>query len=173
MAQSFTPWMGDQSMLIGQISGGYGPMSPIPRDPLDAARGLYNRDPGAQYPDGYLGTMESNRQADKIVNHVYRSQRAYNRGVHKGERLDQSEYLWPDEFNLMSGVENQRTGKRYVSPAMAEVAELGSLQSQGRLINDGKPGPRDYGAMTDKQRMPVLPDPVRAEALRRMAPSWA
>jgi len=133
---------------------------------MDAARSLFNRDPGAHFPDGYLGTIESNRQADRMVNHIWRSQRAYSRGVHKGERVDQSEYLWPDEFNLMSGVVNQlTTGLRYVSPAFTEAANEG-------LHNEGKPGPRDFALGTNAAE-PVVPDPTRAALLKRLAPQWS
>jgi hypothetical protein len=102
-----------------------------------------------------------------MAEHLWRNQRSYTRGVHHGERVDQSEYLWPSEFNLMSGVMNEATtGLKYVSPAMALAEE------QIRLVNDGKPGPRDF-ALGERAFVPVIPDPARASVLRRLAPSWS
>lgn len=172
--QSFTPWRDDQSPVLGTSAYlGPGPaMTNYARDPMDALRSGFNRDPGAMYPDGYLGTIDSNRNADKVAGHIWRSQRAYTRGVHKGERVDQSEYLWPSEFNLSSGIVNQmQTGLRYVSPAIVEAGDEGGLRSQG-LVNDGKPSARDFGLGNRPQEVPI-PDPARAAQLRLLAPTWS
>jgi hypothetical protein len=98
---------------------------------------------------------------------VWRNQRPYDRGVHKDTRLDMSDYLWPEEFNLMSGIENELTGMRFVSAAYA-IAPL-------QLTNRGKPNTRDYNQMTGRPDTgtPIQPDPERQAALRRMLPHWS
>lgn len=79
------------------------------RDPVDAARTqMGQRVPSAEYPDGYLGTINSRRD-DRLLNRLKKdlNQRAYQRGVHKGERIDPGDYYWPDEFGPDSGLARQ------------------------------------------------------------------
>lgn len=151
----------DQSPLTG-ASPYIGP-PPLYRDALDAARSMWRAEPSAHYPDGYIDSAITSRRADRIATAIWRNQRAYSRGVHKGERLDMTDYLWPDEFNLMSGIQNEVTGRRYVSPAFGEDPVL--------LVNDGKPGPRDLTG-GETQPVPVIPDPSRAAQLKRLVPSY-
>jgi hypothetical protein len=89
--------------------GGGSAMAMTFRDPTDAARAMMGaRTPNAEYPDGYLGTIQSRRE-DRLLNSLKKSlnQRAYQRGVHKGERIDPGDYYWPAEFGLDSGLERQ------------------------------------------------------------------
>jgi hypothetical protein len=162
MPQSFTTVRTDQSAVTG-VSPYFGPQ-PLFRDALDAARSLYNKEPQAHYPDGYIDTTVTSRQADKVAGALWRNQKAYSRGVHKGERIDMSDYLWPTEFNLFSALKNQATtGMRYVSPAYAETPVM--------LTNDGKPGPRDT-VLGETRAVPTIPDPARAAQLKRITPTW-
>ena len=74
------------------------------RDILDARRSVATpRTPNAEYPDGYLGNVNSRRE-DRLLQAVQSrlTQRNYQRGVHKGEKLDTSDYFWPDDFNPQS-----------------------------------------------------------------------
>lgn len=67
------------------------------RDPLDAARSMQgDRIPTAEYPDGYLGTIQGRRN-DRLLNqmHVRANEKQYDRGVHKGSRLDPADYFFP------------------------------------------------------------------------------
>lgn len=160
MTQSFSTVRTDQSPVVG-VSPYFGPQ-PLFRDALDAARSLYDREPAAHYPDGYVDSALNSRRADRMAETMWRQQKPYSRGVHKGERISMEDYLWPREFNLMSAVVNQTTGKRYVSPAMGDVV---------MLTNDGKPGPRD-AVFGERISVPVVPDPNRAAFLRRIAPAW-
>jgi hypothetical protein len=153
---------------LQSLQMGFGPASgpqPLIRDAMEAARLAWRRQPDAQYPSGYLATGTTRRE-DKVANAVWRNQKSYNRGVHKGERIDMSDYLWPDEFNLQSALVSQAAGQRYVSPAY--------VQEPVRLTNDGKPGPRDEAGMLGRPNtgVPVIPDPQRAKQLQRMRPTW-
>jgi hypothetical protein len=81
------------------VGGGGGVPEPFFRDQLDSARSVYRRTPDAQYPDGYLGTITS-RKGDKMFDALKNrvNQRSYQRGVHKGERIDPADYYWPEEY---------------------------------------------------------------------------
>src|SRR5262245_28972174 len=163
--QTINQWLSMQEVALGLGVYGPGP-NPSFRDALDAARCNWRQTPEGSYPDSYLGTIGGRRQ-DKINVAVWRNQRPYDRGVHKDSRLDMSDYLWHEEFNLMSGVMNEVTGQRWVSPAYS-IEPL-------RLVNRGKPGPRDYYAMTGRPNtgVPVQPDPERVAEKRRQLPPWS
>jgi hypothetical protein len=89
------------------------------------------RTPQAEYPDGYLGTIRSRRD-DRVLDATKSrvNQRSYQRGVHKGERIDQSDYYWPVQLNPDRGLRNQRKGVRTVFEQ--------SLTPPPKLVNDGK-----------------------------------
>jgi hypothetical protein len=79
------------------------------RDDLDATRsGMANFIPSAQYPDGYLGTIQS-RRGDRLLDNLKTqlNQRSYQRGVHKGEKVDPRDYFWPPELQPNSGLQRQ------------------------------------------------------------------
>lgn len=91
------------------------PPQPWVRSVLDARRMMYNRTPNAEYPSGYLGTITS-RRGDRMLDSLKArvNQKAYQRGVHLGERIDPGDYLWPDDTNPLSGIQRQAiTGQRY------------------------------------------------------------
>lgn len=95
------------------------------------------------------------------------NQRSYQRGVHKGERIDQGDYFWDRQLNVMSGIQRQmRTDKRF-SP-------IGSPPQH--LINDGKPG---LEMQVPSRGIPRVDSPghvvqnPRAAALARLAPGWS
>lgn len=138
---SFTPWQ------TGPVAPGQeviNPATPTPwfRDPLDRARSVLDeRTPGAQYPDGYLGNTQSRRQ--RLTDPPPQARKPTDRGVHRDAALQADDYAWPDEFNLLSGVQNQLRGVRYVSPGF---------------------GP-------DTPAAPAT-DPDRIAELRKLAPSW-
>ena len=165
MPQSFSHVQNLQGMETGTgISPGQGP-SPLIRDAMEASRLAWRREPSAEYPSGYLGSIQGRRE-DKVANAVWRNQRSYNRGVHKGERIDMSDYLWPDEFNLESGLVMQAGDSRFTSEAYQTEPVM--------LTNDGRPGPRDVAGMTGKPNtgVPVVPDAQRAAQLKKMRPTW-
>lgn len=108
----------------------YGGPEPFFRDNLDASRAMYRNVPEAQYPDGYLGTIRSRRD-DRLLDSLKnrQNQRSYQRGVHKGERIDQSDYFWPQGMEPWSGLERQMTTGERHAPMLNAVPAL---------VNDGK-----------------------------------
>lgn len=134
------------------------------RDPLDARRSMVGQTPDAQYPDGYLGTIQSRRE-DRLLKNLQNrlTNRSYQRGVHKGEKIDPSDYFWPADFN-------DKTGLLYEEAGMHWTASGSPLE---HLVNGGKPGPQDmarlrgqYG-IVDKAPNSVV-DPARQATLKAM-----
>lgn len=141
------------------------------RDILDARRvQQMGKTPDAEYPDGYLGTIVD-RRGDKLLKNVQsrQNQRAYQRGVHKGERIDQSDYFWTDDVNPMAALEYQARGLKWTQRGtaaerlahfgkteMLSPAEVAALQSQYQVSGDERP--------------PI--DPIRAAKLAQMLPNW-
>lgn len=139
----------------------FGP-APVFRNAKDAQLTGFRNSVDAQYPDGYLGTMDSNRRQDKILGTLSRmNARQYSRGVHKGERINAGDYIWPDEFNLYTALELQAQGKKF-APTGAEPV---------RLTNDGKVGPR--GIPRDQSRADATEISLeRRSVLKSLAPAW-
>lgn len=135
--------------------------SPVFRNAKDARLAAFGASPDAQYPDGYLGTI-TNRRQDKIQSAVVRqNQRQYSRGVHKGERVNPGDYMWPKEFNLYTGLELLSKGKKY--------APTGGENPQ--LTNDGKAGPRGIPSGLSRPAKPTI-DKARQANLKSLAPAW-
>ena len=162
--KAFTNWMGDGNTSVQTAPPLLGP-SPSFRNLKDAQLAAWGRTPEAQYPDGYLGTQPStSRRDDKLLNAVHRTNtRPYTRGVHKGERINPGDYVWPDEFNPMSGVENQLTGMRYPTGTIGAEPVL--------LTNDGKAGPRGIPRELDRPQEEVI-DMQRRSMMSRLLPQW-
>lgn len=139
------------------------------RDPVDAARSMMGaRVPSAEWPDGYLGTIRSRRE-DRLLDTVKRSlnQRAYQRGVHKGERIDPGDYFWPAEFAPESGLLRQADAVRDVSGSVQVFyvqrhTTTGTLRD--RLTVLGQRLPR--GAESLEM------DPRAVGNLDRLRPAW-
>ncbi len=134
------------------------------RDAKDRQLAAWGSSPDTQYPDGYLGSPATNtRRQDKVLNSVARTNtRSYSRGVHKGERINPGDYIWPDEFNLMSGLENQAvTGLKFVSTGAEPV----------HLTNDGKAGPRGIPRGLDRPQQEQI-DLQRRSMLKTLLPGW-
>lgn len=157
--RSFSTHRDDQSPLGTSPYQGGPPV--LYRDALDAKRVADGLSPSSSYPDGYLGTVNTRRE-DRLGAPYRQDGRAYRRGAHM-EKLNPQSYLWPQEFNLATGLEQQASGMRFVSPAMSEEVVM--------LRNDGRPGPRDpLIGRVDATPAPI--DPDRAAQLSRLAPSW-
>jgi len=144
---NFSPQQNWQSLggngLYGYNNQG-GAGTPVARDSMDASRIGIGRVPSAEYPDGYLGTIRSRRDdrlLDSIKSRV--NQKAYQRGVHKGERIEPSMYFWPEGLNDMSGIERQMKAARVnvnggVVYQAARNAPQVELLPAPHLVNDGK-----------------------------------
>ena len=153
-----------------QGGGGGRPLAGY-RDILDAKRSAATpRTPGAEYPDGYLGTVNSRRE-DRLLNAVQSrlTQRNYQRGVHKGEKIDNSDYFWPASFNPQSGLVAESVGRRW-GPIGSTPAEQINHLGKNHMIPPEQMGEvaRQYGV---REILPV--DPVRQDKMKRLLPPWS
>lgn len=177
---SFTQWQspsgsypaGDAPFRAAEVAG----PQPFFHDPLDAARAMHRRTPDAQYPDGYVGTVQTRRQ-DRLREGLRErsDNKPYSRGVHKGERLDGRDYFWPAEMQPTDGLLAQSLGKRYVPPGilmeagMAPMKQGAKVPMTGDLARVGIKGtPGRTGTVEWDQH-----NPDRAAQLRHMAPPWS
>lgn len=160
-ANTFTSWSTpEQGPGVGTAAT-FGP-TPVFRNAKDMQLSGYRTSSDTQYPDGYLGTMSSNRRQDKVLGTLSRmNARQYSRGVHKGERINSGDYLWPDEFNLWTGLNLEAQGKKFSPPGAEPI----------RLTNDGKVGPR--GISRDRETVEAQQySPERRSRLKALAPAW-
>jgi hypothetical protein len=149
--------------------GGYG--GAVARGDLDAIRIGTGRVPSAEYPDGYLGTIRSRRDdrlLDSIKSRV--GQKSYQRGVHKGERIEANAYYWSPEFNDQMGLKRQGKAKQvllngvliWVTPKSGQDLRLIPAP---HLVNDGK-----ANLVSDA---PGVLNVQRANQLNYLKPKWA
>lgn len=158
-ANTFTSWQTPVN-AIDSVVQPFGPQ-PVFRNGKDFALSGYNHTPEAQYPDGYLGTI-TNRRQDKLQGAMERNnQRSYQRGVHKGERIDPGDYLWPSEFNNQTALKLQAQGKKFAPPGAEPV----------RMTNDGKLGLRGITRNVVTAQQAEI-DAQRVSQLRSLKPSW-
>ncbi|MEU1816048.1 hypothetical protein ABZ543_12755 [Streptomyces roseifaciens] len=103
------------------------------RDILDARRLMETGHiPSAEYPDGYLGTIgQGTKRQDRLLMNIGNraTQRSYQRGVHKGERIDPADYYWTNDVNPTAALEAQAQGRKWT--------QRGSMLGSP-LVNDGK-----------------------------------
>ena len=123
--------------------GGSG--GPAVRDNLDFQRLGVGRVPSAEYPDGYLGTLTTRRRDDKLLDSLKNNvnKKAYQRGVHKGERIEPSGYYWPTELQPTRGLSRQMNAKMdnangTVVYRVARNSPVVELTPAPHLVNDGK-----------------------------------
>lgn len=172
---NFSPQQNWQSLGAGGLygynnQGGQG--TPVARSELDSIRIGTGRVPSAEYPDGYLGTIRSRRDdrlLDSIKNRV--NQKAYQRGVHKGERIEPSMYFWDREMQADRGIKRQmmavpvnREGAIVWMTPRGGSPEM-RLTPAPHLVNDGK-------ANTIANEPGTL-NILRANQLAYLKPTWA
>ena len=163
-----TPHQNWQSLGAHGLQGTYttsgGTGFVVGRSELDSMRLGEGRIPSAEYPDGYLGTIRSRRD-DRLLDSVKarETQKAYQRGVHKGERIDPADYLWPRGLDPERGLRNQMRGMR-TTPAM-------NLVPAPKLVNDGK-AMNQEPAYSQVDQLGQI-DPVRAAQLASLRPTWS
>lgn len=171
---NFSPQQNWQSIGGNGLSGynnqsGYG--GPVARGDLDAIRIGTGRVPQAEYPDGYLGTIRSRRD-DRILDSIKSrvNQKAYQRGVHKGERVEPSAYYWTPDFNDQSGIQRQLKAKQVEVNGvtvwqMPRYTQDVRLVPAPHLVNDGK-----SNLVSDS---PGTINVQRANQLNYLKPKWA
>jgi hypothetical protein len=158
--QTFTNWGGGYDPYGGESQPLLGP-TPLFRDEKDRRLAAFGASPDTMHPDGYLGTI-TNRRQDKLLNTLHRkNHRSYSRGVHKGERINPGDYVWPEEFTMWTGIQLQSEGKKYAPPGAEPV----------RLTNDGKAGPRGVPRGLDRPQQEII-DQNRRSMLRTLLPTW-
>lgn len=144
---------------------------PIPfRDPIDAARSMMGaRTPSAEYPDGYLGTIKSRRQdrlLDSLKNNL--NQRGYQRGVHKGEKINPDDYFWPQEFGPDDGMMR-------IANAVPDISTGVQVFYVARPVPRGTVAERltRYGERTVRGADSLQQDPRAIANIDRLRPAWA
>lgn len=161
--QTFTQWQ--QGYDPGAGADNLGMLGPTPhfRSAKDRQLAAFGASPDAQFPDGYIGTSgASTRRQDKLLDSVHRqNHRSYSRGVHKGERVNPGDYVWPAEFNLMTGIEYEAAGVKFAPPGAQPV----------RLTNDGKAGPRGIPRGLEREDQEII-DMQRQSMMRTLLPRW-
>lgn len=169
---NLTPQQNWQSLGAGGFYGSYavggGAGNTMgARSDMDYMRMGIGRVPHAEYPDGYLGTIRSRRDDKGKPNSVSEAvlgslqsrvnQRSYQRGVHKGERIDPGDYVYNPEWTNQTGILNQMRGAK---------TSLVAVQTRPtHLVNDGK--------ADIPNNVPTQIDLRRREQLTRLRPSWA
>lgn len=175
MAQTFTPWYSQNAYPGGtapfRIAETHGP-APQGHDYLDNLRMYWRRTPEATYPDGYLGTVPS-RRGDRLMDGLKSrtANRPTTRGIHKGERIDTRDYMWPDEFNLWTALQYEAAGMKFVSPGIGEF-----LPDERYPTDRNHVGPRSVpvGSRYANGGGPQGQiDPDRRPLLAAQAPPWA
>lgn len=155
------------------------------RTPLDAQRAARGGSlPHAEYPDGYLGTI-TDRHEDKLLESVQErlTERSYQRGVHKGSKIANTDYLWDKSVvDPMAGLRRQaRTAKRSGnvieterwSPKGNPVEKLAHLgKTAGLSPPEQQRIYKQYGVSMAKNPV-VNQDPGRKERMMKMLPSYA
>lgn len=141
------------------------------RDGLDARRSAFFRTPHSEYPDGYIGTIRSRRD-DRLLGGVKDrvNQRNYQRGVHKGERIDQGDYHWNADMDPEAGIRRQASavyddynGKFLVARQVPSNEVTVHLASEGKFVFRGvEPAHRGAGGLMEMNR-------GRVEKLKHLA----
>ena len=160
------------SGLYGTYTNYGGGGVPVARSELDYLRMGVGREPQAEYPNGYLGTIRSRRDdrgrlnsaSEEVLEGVKRlNQRSYQRGVHRGERIDPSDYYLPKELSMDRGIRRQMAAANKKQAALRN-APVVSLAPAPHLVNDGKANTRHNAPYEVNKR--------RIDQISRMKPDW-
>ena len=174
MDSSFTQWQsrsypaGDAPFRAAEVTG----PQPLFHDHLDALRSMWRRTPESEYPDGYIGTVESKRRERLKSSSLHRQNKPYTRGVHVGETRDPSSYFWPKEFGPYSAIEYEAQGMKYVHPGA--FIDLG-------IMSPPEPNPTQPYFRTKKAGVPVRDgtaawkptNPDHGAQLQALRPPWS
>ncbi len=176
MPSSHQNWqyLGASGYVGAYATTGGGGTPIVPRSSMDFLRLGVGRTPSAEYPDGYLGTIRSRRDdrgtgTDTVLDSLKarQNQRGYQRGVHKGERIDPGEYIWPSNLKpdrrLKVGVELvEKEGS--VTMNYKRFAPNQKLAPRPHLVNDGK--------ANISSNVPAEFNPRIAQHFAHLQPRW-
>jgi len=167
------------SGYIGAFTTTGGGGTPIvPRSGMDFERMGVGRAPQAEYPDGYLGTIRTRRDdkgkpyamSDTVLDSLKnrQNQRAYQRGVHKGERIDAANYMWPANLEPDRRVKQKNYRLAEVDGAVVFItkrnAPKDSLAPAPHLVNDGK--------ANISSNVPAEFNPRTGQNFQHLKPRW-
>lgn len=151
MPSSHQNWqyLGASGYIGAYTTTGGGGTPVTPRSQMDFLRLGVGRAPQAEYPDGYLGTIRSRRDdkgngSDTVLDSLKnrQNQRGYQRGVHKGERIDPAQYLWPENLQPDRGLNKRNYKLADVDGGVVYMGKRNAPQQQlapaPHLVNDGK-----------------------------------
>lgn len=141
------------------------------RDLLDARRSATAPfTPNAEYPDGYLGQVNSRRE-DRLLEAVSSrlTARNYQRGVHKGEKLSTQDYFWPPEFGPDSALKAQVGGKRWGPVGSLPVEQINHMGKNHMLT----PSQMSQVASQHNVKEITPVDPIRQQRMSALLPRWS
>jgi hypothetical protein len=179
MPSSHQNWqyLGASGYIGAYTTTGGGGTPVMPRSQMDFARLGIGRTPEAEYPDGYLGTIRSRRDdkgkpyaiSDTVLDSLKsrQTQRGYQRGVHKGERIDPGQYMWPEGLAPDRGLK-----KKYKPVEIDGVVQMLGLRASPEvklapaphLVNDGK--------ANISANVPIEFNPRINENFKHLKPKW-
>lgn len=150
----------------------------MPRSAMDFARIGVGRAPQAEYPDGYLGTIRSRRDdkgkpyaiSDTVLDSLKnrQNQRAYQRGVHKGERIDAAQYMWPENLEPDRSLNKKNYRLTEVEGAVVYMRKRFTPETElapaPHLVNDGK--------ANISSNVPAEFNPRVNQSFQHMRPRW-
>jgi len=144
------------------------------RSILDARRSMGDaKIPSAEYPDGYLGTITARRE-DRLLKNVKDrlTQRSYQRGVHKGSRIEPGDYQWSKDVNPQAGLEAEAHGGARWAPKGNIVERLQYVDKADVL------SPSEMAKIAPQYGLEYKPNkdttnPIRSERMARYLPSWS
>ena len=180
MPQSHQNWqyLGASGYIGAYTTTGGGGTPVSPRSSMDFARMGVGRAPQAEYPDGYLGTIRTRRDdkgkpysiGDTVLDSLKnrQNQRAYQRGVHRGERIDPAQYLWPENLEPDRRLKAKNYKAQEIAGAVVYMTKRNApktaLAPAPQLINDGK---ADISA-----NVPAEFNPRTAQHFTHLKPKW-
>lgn len=141
------------------------------RSEIDAMRSAAGgKVPYAAYPDGYLGNVNSRRD-DRLLKDVQSrlTQRSYQRGVHKGERIDPVDYYWDDQVHPMAGIEAQARGEKWTASGSTPAEQINHLGKNHLL----KPDEYAREAARVGVKAPQMMSDDRRAKMSSLLPSWS
>lgn len=137
---------------------------------LDARRSVASgKVPYAEYPDGYLGNVNSRRE-DRLLQHVQTrlTQRSYQRGVHKGERIDPRDYYWNDAVNPQVALEYEARGLKWTQQGSTAKDQINHMGNNHLLTPDEVARVANGVGLKDNTQV----DPIRRQRMGRLLPKW-